>query len=384
YWTKPGYPAQDVEVRAASGDLFRIVDESRRRLVGTVDAVRAFEQVHPGAVYLHQGETYIVRQLDLTRRIAAVTPGDADYYTQPRSTTDLNILEPLKRRSWGPTTASFGEVEVTTQVIAFARKRHFSEEVLGEEPLDLPEQRLQTTALWFVIPEDLEAEVRRRGLDLAGGIHAVEHAAIGVLPLFAMCDRWDLGGVSYPVYPDLGAPAIFIYEGHPGGVGIAEKGYELLDDLMAATLHTIEACPCEAGCPSCIQSPKCGNMNEPLDKAAAILLLRGLLGRRTSQQPAVSSRQSKRRLQRHMPRAQELLRRLQEGASVALVSDAGTPVLSDPGFTLVRQAVAAGVPVVPVPGASAITAALSVAGLPTDRFVFLGFLPRKAGERRRA
>jgi len=306
YWTKPGYPAQDVEVRAASGDLFRIVDESRRRLVGTVDAVRAFEQVHPGAVYLHQGETYVVQQLDLTRRIAAVTPGDADYYTQPRSTTDLDILDSLKQRSWGSTTASFGDVEVTTQVIAFARKRLFSEEVLGEEPLDLPEQRLQTAALWFVIPEDLEAEVRRQRLDLAGGIHAVEHAAIGVLPLFAMCDRWDLGGVSYLIYPKLGAPAIFIYESHPGGVGIAEKGYELLDDLMAATLHTIEACPCEAGCPSCIQSPKCGNMNEPLDKAAAILLLRGLLGRRTSQQPAVSSRQSKRRLQRHMPRGQDL------------------------------------------------------------------------------
>src|SRR5207247_1786665 len=306
YWTKPGYPAQDVEVRAASGDLFRIVDESRRRLVGTVDAVRAFEQVHPGAVYLHQGETYVVQQLDLTRRIAAVTPGDADYYTQHRSTTDLDILESLKQRSWGSTTASFGDVEVTTQVIAFARKRLFSEEVLDEEPLDLPEQRLQTAALWFVIPEDLEAEVRRQRLDLAGGIHAVEHAAIGVLPLFAMCDRWDLGGVSYPVYPELGAPAIFIYEGHPGGVGIAEKGYELLDDLMAATLHTLEACPCEAGCPSCIQSPKCGNMNEPLDKAAAILLLQGLLGRRTSQQPAVGSRQSKRRLQRHMPRGQDL------------------------------------------------------------------------------
>src|SRR5438445_325768 len=248
YWTKPGYPAQDVEVRAASGDLFRIVDESRRRLVGTVDAVRAFEQVHPGAVYLHQGETYVVQQLDLTRRIAAVTPGDADYYTQPRSTTDLDILASLKQRSWGSTTASFGDVEVTTQVIAFARKRLFSEEVLDEEPLDLPEQRLQTAALWFVIPEDLEAEVRRQRLDLAGGIHAVEHAAIGVLPLFAMCDRWDLGGVSYLIYPKLGAPAIFIYESHPGGVGIAEKVYELLDDLMAATLHTIDACPCEYAC----------------------------------------------------------------------------------------------------------------------------------------
>jgi len=305
YWARPDYPAQEVEVRAVSGRPFRIVEESRGRVVGTVDAVRAFEQVHPGAVYLHQGETYIVRQLDVTRRVAVVTSGDADYYTQARTTTDLDVLEPLQHRTWGPTTAYFGDVEVATQVIAYARKRLFSDEVLGEESLDLPEQRLQTKALWFTIPEDLVAQVRTHGLDLSGGIHAVEHAAIGVLPLFAMCDRWDLGGVSYPVYPDLGAPAIFIYEGHPGGVGIAEKGYVLLDDLMAATMKTIEACPCESGCPSCIQSPKCGNMNEPLDKAAAVLLLRGLLARPNSQQYAVGSRQERQRTRRREPRASD-------------------------------------------------------------------------------
>lgn len=282
YWAKRSYPANEVEVRSVSGNAFRIVDGVRGRLVGTVDGARAFEQVHPGAIYLHQGEPYLVERLDLDQRTATVMPSDADYYTQPRSTTDLEILEALKQRPWGPTTAYFGEVEVTTQVIAFARKRLFSDEILSEEPLDLPEERLQTTALWFPIPQGLDDEVRRRGLDLAGGIHAVEHAAIGILPLFAMCDRWDLGGVSYPMYPDLSAAAIFIYEGHPGGVGITEKGFGLLDDLMAATLAAIEACPCEAGCPSCIQSPKCGNMNEPLDKAAAILLLRGLLGRESA------------------------------------------------------------------------------------------------------
>jgi len=168
-------------------------------------------------------------------------------------------------------------VEVSTQVVAFVRKRLITREVLGEEPLDLPAQLLATTALWFSIPREQVEEVRRAGRDLAGGIHAVEHAAIGILPLFAMCDRWDLGGVSYPFYPDLDAPAIFIYEGHPGGVGITEKGFALLDELMDATLKVIETCPCEAGCPSCIQSPKCGNLNDPLDKAAAILLLRRLL-----------------------------------------------------------------------------------------------------------
>jgi DEAD/DEAH box helicase domain-containing protein len=277
YWTRTGYPARDVEVRSASGETFRIVDAQRGRLIGTVDAARAFEQVHPGAIYLHQGEPYLVGRLDLEQRVAAVVPSEGDYYTQPRSNTDLDILGVTRQRPWGPATAYFGDVEVRTQVIAFARKRLFSDEVLGEEALDLPEERLQTTALWFAIPQWLDIDVRRRGLDLAGGIHAVEHAAIGLLPLFAMCDRWDLGGVSYPVYPELGGAAIFIYEGHPGGVGITEKGYGMLDEWMAATLRTIETCPCEAGCPSCIQSPKCGNMNEPLDKAAAVVILLGLL-----------------------------------------------------------------------------------------------------------
>jgi DEAD/DEAH box helicase domain-containing protein len=303
YWGKRTYPANEVEIRSASGNSFRIIDGVRERLVGTVDAARAFEQVHPGAIYLHQGEPYLVHRLDLEERVATVGPSDADYYTQPRTTTDLEILNTIKHRSWGPTTAYFGEVEVTTQVIAFARKRLFSEEVLSEEPLDLPEERLQTTALWFPIPPSLDEEVRRRGLDLAGGIHAAEHAAIGILPLFAMCDRWDLGGVSYPMYPDLGQAAIFIYEGHPGGVGITEKGYGLLDELMAATVAAIEACPCEAGCPSCIQSPKCGNMNEPLDKAAATLILRGVLGLHRTRKDVTAGKQSGRRLRtrKHSP-----------------------------------------------------------------------------------
>jgi DEAD/DEAH box helicase domain-containing protein len=198
------------------------------------------------------------------------------------------------RRAWGPTEVCFGDVEVRTQVTGFVRKRLFSDETLGEEGLDLPEERLQTTAIWFPIPADLADRVRRRGLDLAGGIHAVEHAAIGLLPLFAMCDRWDLGGVSYPVYPDLGGPVIFIYEGHPGGVGITEQGYAVLGEWMAATLRTIERCPCESGCPSCIQSPKCGNLNEPLDKTAAVLLLRALVAADEPVHPSSGGRRARR------------------------------------------------------------------------------------------
>ncbi len=272
------YPAQEVDIRSAGGGVFRIVG-ANRRTIGTVEAARAFEQVHPGAIYLHQGDTYLVRDLDVESRIAHVTPTAGEYYTQARSTIDLTIGAARAAKPWGPTEMRFGVVEVSTQVIGFARKKLFTDTVLGVEPLDLPPQRLQTTALWFSIPDALEQRVRAVGLDFAGGIHAVEHAAIGVLPLFAMCDRWDIGGVSYPLHPQTQTPAIFIYDGYPGGVGITEKGFALIDALMAATREVIEACPCEAGCPSCVQSPKCGNLNEPLDKRAALMLLEGLLER---------------------------------------------------------------------------------------------------------
>ncbi|MDR7518760.1 MAG: DEAD/DEAH box helicase [Armatimonadota bacterium] len=277
YWIgRQRYPAQAVDIRSASGATFRIVGPDRRT-IGTVEAARAFEQVHPGAVYLHQGETYLVSELDLQARTAHVRPSAADCYTQPRTTIDLTIRRRQAARPWGPTAVEFGEVEVATQVVGFARKQLFTDTVLGVEPLDLPAQRLQTRAVWFAVPDALEARLRARGLDFAGGIHAVEHAAIGVLPLFAMCDRWDIGGVSYPMHPQTRTPTIFIYDGHPGGVGITEKGYALFESLMTATREVIEACPCEGGCPSCIQSPKCGNLNEPLDKRAALVLLRGLL-----------------------------------------------------------------------------------------------------------
>jgi DEAD/DEAH box helicase domain-containing protein len=277
HWTGSlRYPATAVDVRSASGATFRIVAD--RKTIGTVEEGRAFEQVHPGAVYLHQGDVYLVRALDLNKRVAVVAPHVADYHTQARSTTDLSIRRPLGGKPWGPTAVHFGDVEVTTQVTGFARKQLFTDTVMGVDALELPPQVLETTALWFEVPEALENAVREQGLDFAGGIHALEHAAIGVLPLFAMCDRWDIGGVSYPSHPQTGTPAIFIYDGHPGGVGITEKGYVLIDALMAATREVIEACPCESGCPSCIQSPKCGNLNHPLDKRAALVLLQGLLG----------------------------------------------------------------------------------------------------------
>jgi DEAD/DEAH box helicase domain-containing protein len=271
------YPARGIDVRAVSGDHYRIVTARGRRLIGTVDAPRAFEQLHEGAIYLHQGEAYRVARLDPDSRTATVEPDDGGYYTEARVLTDLAIVRGRRSRRVGDAEAHAGEVRVTQQVVEYRRKQLMTDTVLGVHPLDMPEQELLTTALWIALPERIVHEVEAAGRDLAGGIHAVEHAAIGLLPLLAMCDRWDIGGVSYPHFPETGRATVFIYEGYPGGVGITEKGFDLLDDLLARTLDAIASCPCEAGCPSCIQSPKCGNLNEPLDKQAALLVLRALL-----------------------------------------------------------------------------------------------------------
>lgn len=273
------YPARGIDVRAASGDHYRIVTGRGRRLIGTVDAPRAFEQVHEGAIYLHQGEAYRVARLDLASRTAVVEPDDGGYYTEARVLTDLMIMRERRSRRVGTAEARFGDVRVTQQVVEYRRKQLVTDTVLGVHPLEMPEQELMTAALWIELPEMIVHEVEAAGRDLAGGIHAVEHAAIGLLPLLAMCDRWDIGGVSYPQFPETGRATVFIYEGYPGGVGITEKGFDLLDELLARTLDAIASCPCEAGCPSCIQSPKCGNLNEPLDKHGALVLLRALLDR---------------------------------------------------------------------------------------------------------
>jgi len=276
------YPAGTVDIRAVSGDLYRIVRSGTRRLLGTVDAARAFEQVHEGAIYLHQGEAYRVARLDLATRTAVVEPDDGGYYTEARVLTDLTIERVRDTRPLGAATAHVGEVRVTQQVVEYRRKQLQTDTVLAVQPLEMPAQELRTVALWIVLPDGLAGAVEAEGRDLAGGIHAIEHAAIGLLPLLTMCDRWDIGGVSYPRHPETERATIFIYDGYPGGVGVTEQGFRLLDDLLARTLDAIEGCPCEAGCPSCVQSPKCGNLNSPLDKHAAEFLLRRLLDTHTA------------------------------------------------------------------------------------------------------
>jgi DEAD/DEAH box helicase domain-containing protein len=274
------YPAQGVSLRAMAGSRMALLNAAQNyRTMEEIEGTSALFRVHPGAIYLHQGESFRVRKLDLDTGHAVLEPVQVDYYTQPRELNDVRIVRSVARDQVRATYASLGEVRVTQRVIGFRKVQQFREEVLGTEDLDLPAQTFDTVALWWEIPAGILAQVRRQGLDPAGGLHAVEHAAIGLLPLFAMCDRWDIGGLSTPHHPDTDTALVVIYDAFPGGVGIAEKGFDLLGDLWRTTYEAVRDCPCEDGCPSCIQSPKCGNNNEPLDKQAALLVLEKLLGR---------------------------------------------------------------------------------------------------------
>lgn len=279
FWAGGEYPASEVNIRSASGESYQIVDIHNPGVaLGTVDGARVFETVHPGAVYLHAGESYIVQKLDIGNRMAHIIQAEVSYYTEPRTTTELDVRETVEQDTFGVTERYYGDVSVTNQVIGYRRKQLYSDEMVDTLDLELPASTIITEAVWFPIPQSLADVLIGRGFDLPGTIHAIEHAAIGILPLLAMCDREDIGGVSNPLHVATGLPTIFIYDGYPGGVGIAATAYDKLQQLLEATLKVIEDCPCEEGCPSCVQSPKCGNNNEPLDKNGAAFLLRLLLG----------------------------------------------------------------------------------------------------------
>ena len=271
------YPAEGVNIRSASRSNYQVVVEGTGRIIETVDEATAFSQVHPGAVYLHQGESFLVTELDMDNGLAFARPTDVDYYTQTNHITDIRIVQIEEKKRAAGVGVYRGWVEVSNTIWGFKKKKRITDEFLGEDILDLPPQVYHTQAMWFDIPESAQNRIMDDHVDFPGGLHAAEHAAIGLLPMFAMCDRADIGGLSTPMHMDTGQPQIFIYDGHPGGVGITEKGFELVRDLWRATLDTLEGCPCEFGCPSCIQSPKCGNNNEPLDKTAARYILEALL-----------------------------------------------------------------------------------------------------------
>ena len=277
-WSGRGWPASQVGLRSSSRREFRIVDVAGE-LIGTIDGARAFEQTHPGAIYLHQGRALRVDALDIAERKITVSPADGDTYTQANSTNDVAIIATGDHRPLGRAIAHVGEVEVTHQVVGYTEKRVADHRVVASERLELPADHLVTTAVWYTLTPELLADAGLDPHQVGGALHAIEHAAIGILPLFAICDRWDVGGLSTPMLAGTGLPTIVIHDAYAGGAGVAALAFDAVDRHLAATLSVIERCGCERGCPSCVQSPKCGNGNEPLDKAAAAAVLRTILHR---------------------------------------------------------------------------------------------------------
>ena len=278
YWARPEAPAPQVGLRTGSSVEYHLYETDSGRLVGTVDGARIFHIAHPGAIYLHQGRQYRVEHLDLDDAHALLAPVEVDEYTQPRHDIDISITGEERARPVGRSTLHLGTVEVTTTTDAYQRRRIGGGEVLETVALELPPRTLSTRAGWYTVPVEVALGAGLDVVAVLSAAHAAEHALIGMLPLFAICDRWDVGGVSMAVHPATGEPTIFIYDGYPGGAGIAELAFDAADRHLAAAHDVVAACPCEAGCPSCVQSPKCGNWNEYLDKRAAVALMRAMLG----------------------------------------------------------------------------------------------------------
>jgi len=245
-----------------------VVEADTGRMLGTVDQGSACSTVHSGAVYLHRGETYLVQELDLDAGIAVVVTADPGFRTDARSRADVEVARVLAHRDLGPVRVSYGEVTVTSQVVEYLRRAPDGT-VLATVPLELPEQVLRTRGVWYDVDEEALVAAGVPPIRIPGALHAAEHAAIGLLPLFAICDRWDVGGMSTALHPHTGRPTVFVHDGHPGGAGFAERGHAVLARWLEATRAAIGDCECRTGCPSCVQSPKCGNGNAPLDKQGA-------------------------------------------------------------------------------------------------------------------
>jgi len=269
------YPAARVALRSASAGNFILIDASVGEVLGSVEAARAYSTVHEGAVYLHMGRAYSVLELDLDARRALLEPFSGDYFTQTKRESMTFVERLLDRRQTCGVSLSFGEVVYSETVLGYQRKGLQDHQVIDFQTLDLPTVEFPTRALWFELDELIAAEAFPAE-KLLGSLHALEHGQIAVLPLIAMCDRWDIGGLSTNAHPQTGTPSIFIYDGHPGGVGITRRGYDQFERLVADAGRLIGECPCQSGCPSCVQSPKCGNLNEPLSKHGALELLRRL------------------------------------------------------------------------------------------------------------
>ena len=275
-WAGRDYPAARVSLRSTGPESFTIVDGLSGTVLGIAEQERAFTTVHEGAIYLHLGESYRVRALDLENRTALVEPFSGDYYTQAKTETTTAIVEPRRSDRRLGVELTFGSVVVTDQVVGYQKKSIQTQESLELVPLELPQTEFETEAVWF-LPEAWMLEGLEQMPRLLGSLHAAEHSLIALLPLWAMCDRWDIGGLSTNLHFQTGRATIFVYDGHSGGVGIADRGFDVFEGWAEDTAKLLRGCPCERGCPSCVQSPKCGNLNEPLDKAGALTLLDRML-----------------------------------------------------------------------------------------------------------
>lgn len=278
YWTRPDRAVDFINLRSLGERPIDIIERDTGRVVGMVDAAAADRTVHPGAVYLHQGETFTVETLDREERQALVVARRPRYYTQAQASFDIAIVRETERRAVGITEVVRGDVCLDSRVLAYLRRDEVTHEVWDSTPLDLPNRRLTTQAVWWTVPAHVARRLGWTELQMGAAAHAMEHTAIGLLPAFAPCDRWDIGGVSTALHPDTGLATIFVHDGMEGGAGFAQRGFEVAERWLAATLERLGSCRCDTGCPACVVSPKCGNANQVLDKADATELLTLLLG----------------------------------------------------------------------------------------------------------
>ncbi len=270
-------PHREVNIRSI-GEAFTILQGEKGAVVGTLDRLRAFRECHPGAIYLHKAEAFLVERLELKEKNVYVTPKEVNYYTRIVAQKETEIIQREQVRPVGNFLVNFGQILVTETFTGYEKRAIHGQELLGVYPLELPSQTFETEGLWIEIEEVIQDQMKSHGFHIMGGLHALEHGAISIFPLYALCDRGDIGGICYPHHPQVGKGTIFIYDGYPGGVGLAKRGYEIIEDLLQKTLHLISECPCEEGCPSCIHSPQCGSGNKPLDKRGALYLIQLLLG----------------------------------------------------------------------------------------------------------
>lgn len=278
FWTRADRAVDYVSLRSIGPKPLDIVERDTGRVIGVIDHEAADRTVHPGAVYLHQGESYRVEEWDPANNLALVVADRPRFYTQAQSSFEISVERKRDGRPFGATQVHRGDVRLTSQVVGYLRRDEVTGEVWDSTPLEMPRRTLSTEAVWWSVPWEVSARIGWSDLRVGAALHAMEHAAIGLLPAFAPCDRWDIGGVSTPLHPDTGLPTIFVHDALAGGAGFARHGFDVVETWLAATLERLERCGCADGCPACVVSPKCGNANQILNRADAAVLLALLLG----------------------------------------------------------------------------------------------------------